>query len=84
MARPQGEHRLPRRHTQCAEREDQEQHGQERDPDRRHREQEHQLQRHMRRDLIDGEVMILEPVAEAGFGQHRERTDDEEAADPEQ
>ncbi len=79
-----GDHCLVRGHSQRSEREDQKQHGDERDPDRRNGEQEHQLQRHMRRDLEDSEVVIFEAVAEAGFRQHGERPDDQEAAQPEQ
>jgi hypothetical protein len=70
--------------AQCAEGEDQEQHAEEGDADGRYRQQEHELQRHVRGDLEHGEIVVGESVTDAGFRQHGEGADDEQAAEPEQ
>src|SRR6478752_3274494 len=70
--------------AQCAEGEDQEQHAEEGDADGRYRQQEHELQRHVRGDLEHGEIVVGESVTDAGFRQHGEGADNQQAAEPEQ
>ena len=79
MVSVQADDRLPRGHPQRAEPEDQEHDAEEGKADFGRRQQEAELQRDVAGNLVDREIVVLEPVVEMGFRQHDKDRDQPDA-----